>query len=55
METVRSLIKPYLRDDQIVSVKVVAPLDLDDPAIMRVIIEYKDKHRQTITLKLSFP
>ena len=31
------------------------PLDLDDPAIVRVIVEYKDKHRQTVTLKLSSP
>ena len=34
METVRSLIKPSLRDDQIVSIKVVAPLDLNDPVIL---------------------
>jgi hypothetical protein len=54
MKTIRDLIKPYLTDDQISSVRIVAPADLDDPAILRVIVEYKDKHGQTITLK-CFP
>jgi len=52
METIKDLIRPYLRDDNIVSSKIVAPLDLDGPAIVRVIVEYKDKRRQTITLSL---
>ena len=54
MNSIRDLIKPYLRDDQILSVRIVAPADIDDPAILRVIVEYKDKHGQTIILK-CFP
>ena len=54
MKTIRDLIKPYLTDDQILSVRIVAPADLDDPAILRVIVEYKDKHGQPIALK-CFP
>jgi hypothetical protein len=44
-----------LKNDHIVSVKIVAPTDLDDPAILRVIVEYKGKHGQTITLKCFYP
>ena len=56
METVRDLIKPHLKEnDHILSVKIVAPTDLDDPAILRVIVEYKGKHGQTITLKCFYP
>ena len=55
MKTIRDLIKPYLTDDQILSARIVAPADLDDPAILRVIVEYKDKHGQTVTLKCSPP
>jgi hypothetical protein len=55
MKTIRDLIKPYLTDDQIMSARIVAPADLDDPAILRVIVEYKDKHGQTITLKCIPP
>jgi hypothetical protein len=35
--------------------KIVAPTHLDDPAILRVIVEYKGKHGQTITLKCFYP
>jgi hypothetical protein len=54
MKTIRDLIKPYLTDDQILSARIVAPADLDDPAILRVIVEYKGKHGQTITLKCFY-
>jgi hypothetical protein len=55
METVRDLIKPHLKNDHIVSVKIVTPTDLDDQAILRVIVDFKDKNRQTITLKCFYP
>jgi len=47
MKTIRDVIKPYLIDDQILSVRIVAPMDLDDPAILRIIVEYKNGHRKT--------
>jgi hypothetical protein len=55
METVRDLIKQDLKNDPIESVKIVAPTDLNDPAILRVIVDYGNRQRQTIILKLLHP
>ncbi|HYA14725.1 MAG TPA: hypothetical protein VEF33_10350 [Syntrophales bacterium] len=54
METVRDLVTPYLKDDHIVSAKIVAPAELDDPAIVRVIVEFDTKHRQTMILRCVY-
>jgi len=52
MKTIRDLIKQDLRDGQIASANIVGPTGLDDPALLRVVVQYKNGRIQTIALNV---